>query len=35
MTNDKLIVLTDEAGVQMVPNVGDGNFPQFGEAHEE
>jgi hypothetical protein len=24
-------VLIDEAGVQMVSNGGDGNFPQFGE----
>jgi hypothetical protein len=28
-------VLADEVGVQMVPNGGDGNFPQFGRAHKE
>jgi len=27
-------VITDEVGVQMVPNAGDGNFPQFGN-HKE
>jgi len=34
MTTD-IFVPADEVGVQMVLNVEDGNFPQFGQAHEE